>query len=221
MKIVVVMVASHQNEEFQRTVDSLRTSNLDIKIYGQGESFFFVKKLKYAAKAAEELVEYTHILFVDAFDILFIGDEVQIEERVKQLGNHDFICSTEKACWPDPELDSQYPLLGFSPWCYLNSGSYIARREYLVELFKKEKIEDLKVLAVDDQLWLTQLYLKDPEKVIKLDTQCVLFQSVAFLAEGEFSTEGKFKNNITGEYPIILHGNGRTDLSPYLHLVKR
>jgi len=220
MRVVVVMVASRQNEEFQRTVDSLRTFNLDFKIYGQGESFSFLKKLKCAAKAAEELVEYTHILFVDAFDVLFIGNEVQIEERVKQLGNHDFICSTEKACWPNPELDSQYPLLSSSPWCYLNSGSYIARREYLVDLFRKEEVQGLEE-PFDDQLWLTQLYLKDPEKVIKLDTQCVLFQSVAFLAEGEFLTEGKFKNNVTGEHPIILHGNGHTDLSPYLHLVKR
>ena len=68
--------------------------------------------------------EYTHVLFVDASDSLFLGDE-------QEILSHADICVTiqgEKGCYPHPGLKQFYPF-NSRPWRHVNSGGWIAPRE--------------------------------------------------------------------------------------------
>jgi len=70
---------------------------------------------------------------------------------------------------------------------------------------------------MDDQLYFTNMYLSK-ELDCNLDTDCKIFQSIAFESKGDFSIDGGLYNNITKRRPIILHGNGKTNLEPYYNL---
>jgi hypothetical protein len=151
---------------------------------------------------------YTHVLFTDAHDTVFLQSPDALNRQVFEPG-FAYI-SAEKACWPDADRAPEY---GYhtpppSPWCYVNSGQYLMPIPMFREIFEFMPCEDRE----DDQRWLTTAYLSHRWKMI-LDINCKIFQSIAFPAMGDFmSKDGKLLNTITRTQPIAAHGNGKTPL---------
>ena len=62
-----------------------------------------------------------------------------------------------------------------------------------------------------DQVWFTDFYLKYHETgIVKLDTDCRIFQTIAFCPEDNFIiTKNERKIiRVTGTLPSFIHGNG-------------
>lgn len=143
---------------------------------------------------------YTHFIFVDAYDTLFLKYP-EIPDSI--------LFSTEKHKWPD--VNAPYPKTS-DVWAYLNSGCYSAPIDKFIELTEGYPInyED------DDQRYFTQIYL---DGCIELDKKCAVFQSYAFEAPGDFTVD-PFKNIITGSNPAIIHFNGKCHNQHIYNMVK-
>jgi hypothetical protein len=173
----------------------------------------FYTKINEAYKYCKKHLDLDYILFVDAHDVIFVNRIEPIEVLIlKYFKQYDCVFSVEKACWPDASLADKYPECD-TPWKYLNSGSYLFKPQKLIDYVDRHPIE----IGMDDQLYFTNMFLSK-ETNCKLDTDCKIFQSIAFESEGEFSIDNGFHNNVTNSNPIILHGNGKTNMDKYYNL---
>jgi hypothetical protein len=211
IKIKTIAVSNLPNYEgLLRLKASLLKYNIDHEIIiTKWEGFY--TKINEAYKFCKN-TDYDLILFVDAHDVIFTGS---IDGLYKlNYSRRDCVFSSEKACWPDSNLADTYPTKELStPWKYLNSGSYLFKTKRFVDVYEANPPS----LDCDDQRYFTSLYLEG-KMDCTLDTSCRVFQSVAFESEGDFTITDKLKNNITGSYPLVLHGNGRTDMEKFYHL---
>lgn len=145
--------------------------------------------------------------------------------------------SCEKAVWPPSDIiRGQYPPCD-SPWRYINSGGYLICREQflaMTEGFDFTKVQE-------DQSFFTACYLTSPfgdmahrplnqlrEQLealgrnrdtmranIALDTNCDIFQSIAFEGADDFHVSpctSRLTNCVTNTKPNFIHGNGRTPM---------
>ena len=134
---------------------------------GHKVNFFKDALLKY--REIEDLI----VMFVDSYDVILIGNELNILEQFYKL-NAKVIFSAENFCWPDPSLEKVYPEI-FVGKRFLNSGGFIGYAPSLFEIVNQSKIDNLD----DDQLYYTKIYLKESLRKhlnIKLDHKANLFQ---------------------------------------------
>lgn len=154
---------------------------------------------------------FTHILYTDCFDTLAFGGPEEVLAKFRTFETKMLI-SCEKACYPHPERAKDYPETK-TPWKYVNGGGWLVEIEYFKELCKKENLNE----GSHDQVWLMESFLRNQNE-IKLDNNCMIFQSIAFSNVDEWQLfkekEGnRFRNVGTMTYPIFFHGNGHTDMN--------
>lgn len=194
MKIKVITVATQENYGLRMLCESLRRAEMDYVVLGLGETWqgFGMKIIK-TREYLRTLVGYTHFIFVDAYDTLFLKPITDYEGGI--------IFSTEKNCWPD--YNAPYPE-SKAVFRYLNSGCYIAPIDEYLALIDHFPIN----YADDDQRYFTNIYLKTDK--IKLDTDCKLFQSYAFTDQNDLTiTPNSIINNHSGSEPAVIHFNGK------------
>jgi hypothetical protein len=160
--------------------------------------------------------EYTHVIYADAWDSLILGTWEELIDKCPG-DSLDFFGSAEKACFPHPELAASYPEAK-SDWKFVNGGGWYAKISYFIEWYDK-----VPAVGVNDQLWLTQRFLEFSHSGdwVKLDTECKIFQTTGFEGPDDFSYAananperyGRLINQKTATLPIIIHGNGRTDMT--------
>ena len=207
--MIAVMHASHMNPRVKNVTDILEARGVPYVIYGLDNRWRgFAQKLMTARTAACALTDHHYILFIDAHDVIVLAGVEALVRRFEAQG-HPWVCAAEPNIWPPNSFrPEEYPPSS-SPWRYLNSGCYMAEREYMVECFARwEPIE----YGVDDQQWLADKYINDPGS-IKLDTGCHLFQCLIGGWE-HFTIHGDtFYNEMTMTAPLVLHHNGGGDIS--------
>lgn len=211
-KIKVVTFSSREDKGLELLKRSMEQFNIDYHII-EGKWKGFGTKIIETYNYIKTLPkEYTHFLFVDAYDVLFLSD---INEIIYKIENKDkLLISCEKACWPNAALSEKYPNNN-SPWKYINSGSYLSPINLFIKLVDENPIE----YKDDDQLWFTNVYLSGNEN-IELDSRCSIFFSIAFEQEGDYSIEdNRVCNHITNTYPIVIHANGRTNFEKIINLL--
>lgn len=202
MKLKVLMVATSAEPGLEKLVLSLQRFGYDFDILGMGKQWtgFKMKMLEVQSWIRNYQEDYTHILFVDAYDVLATGP------ITKQYRGIVFSC--EKACWPDQEKANLYSNSP-TPYRFLNSGSYIGEIDEILKVLDNEDPQS----SEDDQRFWTDAYLS-AKYDIRLDCTCELFQSIAFRSDGDYLVENcEVKNLHTGNKPVIIHGNGRTDMT--------
>lgn len=134
--------------------------------------------------------------------------------------------STEKACYPHPDIAKQYRPTK-SKWKYLNGGGYCGPLKLIIAFFARYEL-DKHANDVNGQHEQMVAYLAAEKDgfPIKLDTKCEVFQTMAFADPSEFEVGTSMrdfmgdspyhkvlKNKVTKTIPAILHFNGLTDMS--------
>lgn len=203
MKLKVITLTNQpQNEGFQWLKKSLDYFGYDWHCIETGWRGFGTKIIETAAYLETIKDEYTHFIFLDAHDTFALKYE---ENFLRRLPKHSGLISTEKACWPDASLASQYPKCD-SDWKYLNSGNYFMPIPMFLDIVQEFPIQ----YGDDDQLWLTKVFLSH-RYPLHLDYNCEIFQSMAFEAEDDFEYSTPYiYNNKTESEPIFFHFNGKT-----------
>jgi len=184
--------------------------------------------------------KYTYAIYADGADSYFTKSFAPLDSCI--------IYSTEKAVWPPttqmnkawedyykikylPNINlfknSLSGIYSSSPWKYLNGGGYCGPITLLLQFFERYGLDKLKgdVNGQDVQA-LAFIKAHDEGFPIFLDTECRYFQTIGFEDPGDFTTilrsdiEPIIKNEKTGNYPSLFHGNGRTPLNWIYDLFK-
>lgn len=162
-----------------------------------------------------KITDYTHLFIVDAYDIFMLNT---MEAALNKIENKDkIIFNAEKACWPNGDLAEKYPRVD-TDWKYLNGGAAFVERGRFIKMFEDNPIQH----RDNDQERLAEIYVNKRNLYdMDLDTNCNVFQSVAFEGPDDFTYQGgRIINNQTKTLPIIIHGNGGTDMSKVYKLLK-
>lgn len=211
MKLIVVTTCDNlNNERYLKLKASLERFGYTFECIFH--PFTFGTQLNVIRRWAEGYTgDATHMLYTDAFDTLALAGP---EEVVGKMPECKMLISAEKNCYPYPERADRYPDTG-TPWKYVNGGGWIAEIEYFKYLCSKENLNP----NSHDQVWLMDAYLNNREE-IKLDTQCEIFQTIAFSNIDEWKRidcmseviQYRFNNIGTGTRPVFFHGNGHTEM---------
>jgi len=195
-KIKVLTVATEPHPRLEDLKLSCKNNGMDLTVLGMGEGWQgFGTKIIITRDYLRTLTGYTHFIFADAYDVLFLKPVTEVPDYI--------LFSTEKQSWPDVDAyGPDYKQDG--RWKFLNSGSYSAPIKDWMKLVDANTIN----YSDDDQRYFTKIYLND--SIIKLDTGCTIFQSYAFAVPGDFTiTAAGLKNNRTETSPAIIHFNGK------------
>jgi hypothetical protein len=156
--------------------------------------------------------QITEFIFVDAYDVIALSSPQEVIEKIKDRTK--MLISVEKNCWPNSELASQYPKTD-SEWKYINSGSYYSPSKLFIDMIEANP----PFYIDDDQLWLTNRFLNNPNDKV-LDYDCEVFQAYSFIADDDFGYKNKRLQNLkTKSQPVLIHSNGKTDDTKVLDLL--
>lgn len=190
-----------------------------LSVERQGYELAVVKTTDYPATIMRDLYEcykraatgHEYMVYADYPDTFF-------QKKVEVPTDH-ILYSTEKACFPFPQWATHFERQG--RWIYPNNGLFAGPLKLVIEFFERYKLYDIG--AVNGQAAMQQAYLKARDEwfPVLLDTDCEVFQSIAFEDPDEFEMkDGLLHNKITGTVPAIIHGNGLTDMSRMYKTVK-
>ena len=199
-RIKVITVATQDTPHLQALIRSAKRCGMDLTVLGLGETWQgFGMKVILTREYLKTLEGYTHFIFVDAYDTLFL-------KHIAEVPDYLFF-STEKHCWPDASKAKLYPEAK-SIWKYLNSGVYSAPINQWLEITDKFQVN----YGDDDQAYFTNIFIQSCHSVLaifELDYNCTLFQSYAFKSDTDFTISETLTNNITKTQPAIIHFNGK------------
>lgn len=179
----------------------------------------FGSKLLAARRALDELLKqgYTHFIYGDSYDSFVLGPMSEIYGKVQDWGS--IIHSVEKANYPHP--NKVYPDVGIShSWRYVNGGGFFAPIEKYIRAFDACPCP----ADLNDQVYQVDMYLQG---LSTLERDCSIFQCYSFIDEGtpggndgDFAyANGRLFNMVTRTAPVLIHGNGKTDMSRIYNLI--
>ena len=216
MKLKIVSYASQPHPGLTRMVRSAMRFGIWPVVLGMHKMFRSGTDKLMAYHDWVKTADCSHMLFVDGLDVVFNGGPEEILERYEGLG-HPIVVAGERGCWPDPALASSYPPCS-TPYRFVNSGAWMSDLKSAIQILSdaQEIRGDRKYFEpgtqVDDQTWLADQYLAGRYDMI-VDTECRLFQCI-WKAEKDIALNGsRLFNVFTGRTPIIIHGNGKSDMS--------
>jgi len=159
-----------------------------------------------------------YFFYSDAWDTIVVNyPKWALHDITKYFGLDCIVLSAEKGCYPHPEKAPLYPQVE-SPFKYVNGGGWFCN----AELFCKMVDENPLTPETVDQVWVTDLYLKyQATGEVKLDTNCELFQTIAFCEDDEFIVE-KAEDAILcinvekKSNPAFWHSNGHTPFDRWI-----
>jgi hypothetical protein len=181
----------------------------------------FTAKLWWAHRCAAELTRYTHLMLIDARDVVLLAGPDEVLSCFLEF-DHPWVCAAEPNIWPTGMYEPEdYPLCD-TPYRYLNSGAYIAEREHLLACFERWPAAgvspDVRVLVAkgEDGPWLTEQYLMEPGSIL-LDHNCELFQCACGSRIGPSpiiqAGPGVVYNRVTKSFALVIHANGGDDIT--------
>jgi hypothetical protein len=206
-KLHVLTVASDMTQGAKQLLATCKKNGVEIEILGLGQPYQGNgHKLVHLKEKLKSYSWNDIVLFVDAYDILFMADTKTILEKFYNMKS-SFVIAAEKNCFPFKELADQYPPSP-TPFRFLNSGSFIGKVHVIQKI-----LEDLEPIIINssDQAQFTKHYLKHPE-LYTFDYQCELFLPLSTVKESDVRLNYKKKTVdclITNTKPCIVHGNGR------------
>lgn len=141
-----------------------------------------------------------YFMGLDAHDVLMLGDPAEIVRRFEKL-DCDLLFNAETYFYPDFSIDYYQENKAFQTsiargkYRYLNSGSWIGRREFCTAFF--EECVGIRVWEMFDCTGYLKLYNCDQSVVhgvfkkhyprVKLDYDCKVFFNMAKIDPGEVS----------------------------------
>jgi hypothetical protein len=213
MKVRVVTTATDLNHPgFKHFVKSLNKFNWQYDVLIHNYVAYGSKMLNAYHYALS--TDATHLFILDAYDIVVLSTMQEALNKLPRISGITF--NAEHMCWPYTEWSTEYPKID-SYWKYLNGGAAFVEKNAFIKMFEAHPIKDID----NDQEVLGRIYLDHRNEFdMHLDTNCDVFQSIAFEKPNEFSyNDQRLINNITKTIPVIIHGNGRTDMTKIYNLL--
>jgi hypothetical protein len=211
-KLYYITVSTRPHPVLDKLKEKVQANGEKIEVLGEHEnrSIGWEHQQRFGVKLREvsdylkrhHLLPNDLILFTDAYDVAYFGNQKELIERYKTF-NCPIVFGCEKECHPDPgeacnyhNTDCEFP--------FLNSGMFIGTVKALRKCIMNYKYED----TDDDQRYWTRQYF-DNRDIIALD-----YTNKLFLNTSKFSKEMFLYDLEVGvaiykhTSPIFVHVNG-------------
>lgn len=239
MKVITV-ISSKDNDGFRQLERSLKHFGYELEVLEH--PFEFGGQMKHIYEWCK--ANWGTFLYTDGWDTFALApiEELYRKWAKMQDAGCQMLLSAEKNCYPLRETADYYPKEKCR-WRYVNGGGMIGTCEAFVKMYEDGTLDGTH--EKNDQQWLAEQYIRSkgehPEKFprkndvnIWLDTECQIFQTIAFENDYDFSRvieqDDKYnvtgwtdrirvKNNETGSLPIFHHGNAHTRMAKIYQLL--
>lgn len=158
-----------------------------------------------------------HFIYADSYDSFVLSTPKEVEDKLQNWDGITHI--TERACWPYEDWAAEYPNSPY-PHKYLNGGGMIGSVKKFIQVYERCPIWDSG--WDNDQIWQADNFLrKNEDGLIKLDWNCSIFQSIAFLENNDFRIvefeedaimTKRILNIRTKTLPCFFHANGHSKI---------
>ena len=203
---MVVTVVANQTDSYHRLIRSLNVYRYKYEVYSQVNDDDTVRILR------ENLARYqkeknTVILVVDAYNVIFTQGPEFVLNKFESFKPARIVFEADDVCWPDENLQYDYPLVEGNEKRFLNSANYMGYAADIYEMISGERETN------DAQRFFTKLFLKEAtQRSIVLDRRADIFMNLyAATDELELPTQGEdvyVKNVWTDSIPTVIHGHG-------------
>ena len=202
--MIVITKIYEENERTRQMVDSFEKQGYEVAVLagshkGNGETLRELYECYKRAATGHETFCYSD------------GGDTYCQKPFDPPKNR-ILYSTEKALYPNV-AGLKYPKAKTkSRWVYLNGGGVCGSLEIMIDFMETYNLTKLPNDATG-QLELHYAYLQAKKDYfpIQLDTDCKIFQTIAFVENDEFELKDNLVHNrITGNTPSIIHANGIT-----------
>ncbi|CAF3851853.1 unnamed protein product [Rotaria sp. Silwood1] len=212
--LLVVAVATHENDAYHRFIRSLNIYGYKYEIYGLNQIKTNIEQRMKILR--ENLVHYKDdktkiILYTDAYNVIFTQAPEFILDKFETFKPARIVFAAENICWPDENLQYKYPMVGNNEKRFLNSNSFMGYVSDIYEMITNQ--DDIK----DEQLFFTKIFLDETLRMkwsIVLDKRADIFMNLnGAIDEIQLpSNEGDVyvHNTWTDSIPTVIHGNGPT-----------
>lgn len=224
----VVTVATHPDRYYNSLLDSAKKNNIELTVLGMGQKW---QGFKWRLTLMKEFLKnnnpYEIIVFIDAYDVIFLQDLNKLkEEFIKAKNLHNF------KIFIGVDSDIDFPVFQYSydkifmvkqnPY-KLNAGVYVGYAKDILDVIEEVDRTNVENIT-DDQVLLVKQYIRKPETFYFDTKKSVILNLFGNIIDGDIdlSKHGykiKVKNgkpllvNEQNETPVILHapGNGNID----------
>lgn len=209
-RLFYITIATKPHKVLDKIISNVKKNKEDIEVLGlqenrligwEGHQNFGVK--------LRELYNYVNrptldpndiVLFTDAYDVAYLGNQKEILRRYKMFSK-PIIFGAERSCHPDPIKAKDYKFLDIE-FPFLNSGMIIGRVSALRQCMKGYQYDD----RHDDQRFWTTVFFENQD-LIELDYENLLFLNAADIDLEDFEWNKKtlwYKRR----NPLFVHING-------------
>lgn len=184
--------------------ESARHFEYDLTIEGYGQEYLgHGLKIKNFRKFCENQPPDQVVMFVDAYDVIFVQHAETLYEKWEKLtGGKGVIFNAEVNCHPDVERAPEYPDVENTRFKFLNSGIYMGTAAEMLKILP-EDIQD----SYDDQRYYVNKFLLDETADVRLDYMTELFMPLCYAVKSVHYNEKGLYNSELGTYPCLLHAN--------------
>jgi len=204
-------------QDYWYLTESCKQLKLKLHLYGRGEPYPWLLQAKVVELRKQiAALDTEFVLLLDSHDAFMLCGQEEILDKMAGFTRH-IVMSAEKKCWPQRMLAPYYPeSVHVSPWCYLNSGGYIGKKELVLDMLEKATGDLISPVPFrrsldweNDQFLLSLVYLSKQVPMC-LDVGCVFFQNMGDMVLGEigYTHEGRLVNIVTHSMPCAVHFNG-------------
>ena len=209
-KLVVLTVATDNNEPLKRFIHSCNNFGLKYKVLGLDYEWSGGNmaagpgggmKLNLLKRELESYKGDDIILFSDSYDVIFLSNEEEIMKKYEDYQT-DVVFAGEKKCWPDKSMEPIFK--GTGPYKYINSGGFIGNVDII------RKIIDIDFDDTYDDQYLIHSRYEQFKNNIEIDETCKIFQTSSNDTKDLeiMYQKNRLKNSLYDTYPCHYHGNG-------------
>lgn len=207
-----ITIATKPHPVLEKLIEKTNRNNETIEVLGLQENrqIGWENQQRFGVKLREvsDYLKQPHllpsdiVLFTDAYDVAYFGNQKEIMERYKRF-NSPIVFGCEKECHPDPSKSALYKVKD-KEFSYLNSGMFIGTVDALRSCMNNYNYVD----TDDDQRFWTARFFDYPH-LIKLDYENSLFLNTSNYDEKFFifdieSSLAFYKHT----NPLFVHVNG-------------
>ena len=214
----VCTVANYQCHNLDILLNSAQHYGLQVEVAGLDKTYrnnFY--KLFRMKEHLKNIPDQDIILFVDAFDVVLLGNKQQFIERFLSF-NAPLVFSAERRLYPAHsvhDMKTPYPASS-TTFRYLNSGGYIGKAGYIKIMIdevisKRYSIPLIRYRRLQSDQFHCHRYFLCNQKSVKLDTKNKIFVTLSDVNPDELIIDEETMSvtvKETGNKPIAIHGNG-------------
>jgi len=209
-RLFYITIATKPHRVLDKIIANVKKNKEDIEVLGLQENRIigWESHQNFGVKL-RELYNYVNrptldpndiVLFTDAYDVAYLGDQKEVLRRYKMFSK-PIVFGAERSCHPDPDRATDYKFLD-TEFPFLNSGMIIGKVGALRQCMKGYQYDD----RHDDQRFWTTVFFENPD-IIELDHENLLFLNAADMDMEDFDWNKKtvwYKRR----NPLFVHING-------------